>query len=136
MSFQTTESLAEADFGLLYESLDIFCDSVQEQTQVLKNQANLATKTVTLVEPKIYADYIEKLLGEINRRLIDKSNDVSELWHNLICKCLASKKFLLDKNRLQVKFFLQMQLLFLEEELGKRLQIAQLPALINMLNRY
>jgi hypothetical protein len=37
MSFQSSESLAEADFGLLYESLDIFCDSVQEQTQVLKN---------------------------------------------------------------------------------------------------
>jgi hypothetical protein len=89
-----------------------------------------------LIEPKFYADYLENLLGEINRRLIDRSGDVSELWHNLICKSISSKKFLIDKNRLQMKFFLQMQLLYLEEELGKRLQIAQLPAIINMLNRY
>ena len=124
ISFQTPESLAEADFGLMYEFLDIFGDLVQDQPQVKTNPANLSGNYLTLIEPKYYADFIENLMGEINRRLIDKTGDISELWHNLICKSISSKRFLFDKNRLQMKFFLQMQHLYLEEELGKRLQIA------------
>lgn len=52
INFQTPESLAEADFGLIYENLDIFCDLVQEQPQVKKNQANLSGQNLTLIEPK------------------------------------------------------------------------------------
>ena len=49
-----------------------------------------------LVEPKPYSEYIEKILGEINKRLVDKSNDITDIQRNLVCKCLASKKILFD----------------------------------------
>ena len=60
--------------------LDVFCDSAQEQQKVIENPANLKRGlSFILVEPKPYSEYIEKILGEINKRLVDKSNDITDI---------------------------------------------------------
>lgn len=133
---QKRESMQDADFRLIYEMLDTFIDTVQKLPSVQKNSANANADHVILNEPVEFVNYIELLIGIINDRIIDKKQAIEQWQIMLICKAICTKRIFLDSSKPQMSLFLQLQLIILQGELGRKIQIEHLPPILNLITRY
>ena len=105
---QTKEVVRNLNFFSLYETLDIVLDTISKHPSVSNNPKNIDGKQFTLKEPRKLVNLVELLIGEINERIMDPNSGIKDYQQALLCRCFTARPFLLDKDRPQVKIFLQL----------------------------
>lgn len=72
MSCLLKNDLKSISFYSIYESFDVFLDTVQHLPSVKNNPRNQnKDKRFTLSQPEEYVEFAEQLIGELNDRLTD-----------------------------------------------------------------
>jgi hypothetical protein len=126
-------------FAVIYETLDVFLDSLSKLPSVMQNKANMrgeSTRKMILKEPVECYELINVLLDEICNRVFDDEKELKDYEAYLICKCVITKPFLLDKSYPAVNTFLNLFSCLYESEIGSKIRYEQVAYFTNLVQRY